>query len=76
MIRMKNIKRYGDLIELWVESVDFGKSYHMIFNYKTWEYRCSIIDPPDWDRGKIMHKLTKYIEHQEPIPSTDSYVWG
>ncbi len=76
MIRMKNIKRYGDLIELWVESIDCGSSYQMVFNYKDWQYLCSIDNPPDWDRGKIMYKLSGYIERGEPLPEIAHYVWG
>ena len=76
MIKLKDIKRHGDFIETWVDSVDFKKSYKMVFNYKTEEFECSIKDPPPFDSSKIIFKLTEYIRQNKPLPEKTWIVWG
>ena len=78
MILLDKIKRKGDMVEVYVKSMDRWppQYYKMVFNYKTREYECTIDNPEPFDVHKIMYKLAMYIKKKKRLPKVDSIYWG
>ena len=78
MVKLDNIKRKGDWIEVLVQSLDLRppQIYKMVFNYKTREFTCTIDNADPFDTHKVMYKLSSYIKNKKRLPKTDEINWG
>lgn len=78
MVKLSEIKRNGDWVEVMVHSIDLKppQLYKMVFNYKTREYKCSLENADPFDIHHVMYKLAGYINANQELPVQDAIIWG